>query len=238
MNDFSYYAKYPLMVLTIATLLSSCASLYIPNSVNTPLLTSKNEATISANTGMNGWDFQAAYSPLNHLGIMLNASGAPILSKSNSYHGHKYIEGGLGFNTSFGNSGVFEIYTGGGYGTSQSKSNITVNGDTKTDKVEGVGARYFIQPSIGAKRNGFEHAFSLRGVYTEFHDVRYDNYTTLHTRFGTYIEPAYTIRFGGRNLLFQSQVGASLPLSTETTEIKYRPFMMNLGIIWRIGSYD
>lgn len=230
------YFTYPLFALVGLISISSCASLYIPNSVNAPLLTSKNEATITANTGMNGWDLQTAYSPINHLGIMVNASGSPILSKTNGYHGHKYAEGGLGFTTSFGSSGVFEIYSGYGYGTWQSKSNVTVNGKTKTDMVEGVGTRFFIQPSIGAKRDDFEHAFSLRVISTEFRDVRYDNNTTLHNRFGTYLEPVYTLRVGGGSVLFQSQVGGSLPLSTATTKIKYRPFLMSLGVIWRIGN--
>ncbi len=217
-------------------LLSSCASLYVPNSVNAPLLTEKNEVAITANTGMNGWDLQAAYSPVHHFGIMLNTSGSPVFSESQGYHGHKYLEGGLGFTTGYATAGVFEFYGGMGYGSGRTKSNYTSNGNTRSDKVEGEGFRYFVQPSVGIKKESFEFAFTLRGVYAEFVNVKYDNYSTLHERFGSYVEPVFTIRAGAGKIKFHSQAGFSLPVSSATTNIRYRPLIMNLGVIWRIGN--
>lgn len=228
--------KQLLFSLIIIALLNSCSSLYIPNSINAPLLTSKNEATITVNTGMNGWDLQAAYSPLSHLGLMINTSGSPILSKTNGYHGHKYAEGGLGFTTSFGSKGVLELYSGAGLGNSESQSKVTVNGNSSTEKVQGMVTRYFVQPSIGVKNDNAEFAFSTRGVYAEFYNVRYGNSTDLNYRYGTYFEMAFTMRKQMGNLMFQSQIGASLPLSPETTKIKYRPLLMSFGLTWRIGN--
>ncbi len=217
-------------------LLHSCASLYVPNSVNTPLLTEKNEATINVTTGMNGWDLQTAYSPFKHLGIMINTSGSPKLNNSGSYHRHAFAEGALGFTTKTGSDGVFEIYMGGGYGTIETKSKVIVNGNSNIDKVSGQGTRYFIQPSIGVKKSNVEFAFTIRGVYTELDHVVYNNSVTSTTRSGGFIEPAFTIRNGEGRFMFQTQVGGSIPFNLNTNDIRLRPFIMSFGFCVRLGK--
>lgn len=209
----------------------------MPNSVNAPLLSSKNQAVINFTGGMNGWDLQGAYSFTNHLGVMLNASGAPILNpKGKSYHGHKYAEGGLGGLFTFKENGVFDFYAGVGYGDIKTKSNFTLDGEGKTDKVEGNGYRYFVQPSIGFKKSKFEFAFSLRGVFLDLDNIRYNNSTILYQKEGMFIEPVFTFRVGGPKIKFQAQIGGSLPMQSSSLGIKYRPLLMSVGISWRLGE--
>src|SRR5688572_358912 len=62
-------------------MLSSCTHYYyMPNSQNIPLFEGRNEARLSvkAATGdeVNATEVQAAYSPVNHLGVMLNYMSA------------------------------------------------------------------------------------------------------------------------------------------------------------------
>ena len=230
------FQTYLFLIFFIA-LLNSCASLYIPNSVNTPLFTERNEATINANVGMNGWDLQAAYSPIKHVGIMVNSSGSPKLRGSNSsFHSHAFLEGALGFSSRVGEKGVIELYAGAGQGNIETRSKVIVNNNAKYDQVKGEGTRLFIQPSFGLKSSESEFSFSLRCIYNDLINVSYDNSTDLVKRSGTFIEPTVTLRRDKGKIMLQSQVGASIPFNLSSNNIRLRPFILSVGICYRIGK--
>ena len=227
--------KLHLYLGSVLLLLSSCASLYVPNTVNSPLLTEKKETAINLSYGMNGFDLQGAYAMTNHIGLMVNTSASPLLNPNGkSFHGHLFAEAGLGCMFQFGESGVFDFYTGGGYGNIKSKSNVVLDGKSNIDEAEGNGYRYFIQPSIGFKKSNFQFAFSLRGVLLDLDNVWYQNSTQYTQEEGMFVEPTFNIRVGKKRVMFQSQIGLSMPIEPSATEIRYRPLMVSLGLCMRL----
>lgn len=201
-----------------ALLLSfSCAPVYVPNAIHTPLLTQQHDASLQGSFGFNGYDVQAAYSPVKGLGIMANAG-----FYDETRFSHTFFEGGVGYYGAFENTGRYEIY--GGYG----------NGSTdlfKTDnsiRVTGHYNRIFLQPSIGAKTNVFEASFAPRFVYVNFYDLNIDN-TIYNNVNSIYIEPVVTARVGYKYAKFFVQFGLSLH-SDNLLSLYSSPFIFNMGL--------
>jgi len=137
-----------------------CAPLYTPNIIHAPLFLQKNDADIQLGIGTCGYDAQVAYAPTNYLGVMVNSSFKnKETTDTNFYHKHNFLEVGLGYYGKIGAAGRFECYAG--YGNAQAESFM----DGFYGLVKGRYNRFFIQPSIGAKTDVFEGAFSLRVVY-------------------------------------------------------------------------
>jgi phosphoserine phosphatase len=70
------------VLFLILALLNSCATAYIPNTVNTPLLTNRKEFQAAIYAGTSGFDPQLTYAVSDHIGIMLNGSFANVTSDS------------------------------------------------------------------------------------------------------------------------------------------------------------
>ncbi|CAG5087661.1 hypothetical protein CRYO30217_03540 [Parvicella tangerina] len=202
------------------------------------MITEKQEASVTVSTGMNGFDLQGAYAPINHLGVMVNMSGSPALTPSaKSSHRHAFAEAGAGFFAGIGEHGVIDLYGGWGLGNVRTKSHTTVNGNGHSDFVSGRSYRYFLQPSIGVKKDAFQFCFSMRTSYLDAYEIWNSEDDTAPSAGEVYfVEPVLTLRAGKDHLLFHSQVGFSGPLSTEGATVKLRPLIMNIGLTWRIGN--
>jgi len=148
-------------------LLQSCSmSYYTPNAQNVPLNDEKLEggANFSFQKGLysRGMNIQTAFSPLNHLGMMINyhyfkatysyTSSNFFTGKSNTDEGEvkrNFAEVGLGYYTKFQEKFVFEIYGGLGWGSAKFENhgdryyNISHLRGKLSDN------RYFLQPAIG-----------------------------------------------------------------------------------------
>lgn len=197
--------------------LISCAPVYVPNAINTPLLTQQHDASLQGSFGFNGYDAQAAYSPLKGLGIMANAG----FYDSNTFT-HTFFEGGAGYYGSFENTGRYEVYGGFGNG------NTVLNNNILADRITGNYNRIFIQPSIGAKTNVFEGSFTPRLVYVNFYDLKLDNYTNTPLS-SVYIEPVVTAKVGYKFAKFFIQFGLSLH-TENALSIYSSPFLFNMGL--------
>lgn len=205
--------------------LQSCTPAYIPNTLNTPLFENKNEFKATINGGINGSDVHLAYTPINHLGIMLNGSFMNKTDSSN-YNRHAFGELGFGYYTALGLA-RFEVY--GGYGIGGVDSYFKSNLFTKN--AQAIYHRIFIQPSIGIGSDFADLAFTTRFVFVNMHL----NSTTLETyntgKLDTFFEPAITARFGYKYIKFFMQFGLSIPLIDMNENIyEYEPFIIALGI--------
>jgi len=90
---------YYIIIIATTLIIQSCATAYIPNRVNSPMFKDKGEFKLDLTTGRNGFDTQAAYSPIKNVGIMLNGcfSDRDKDTLSESFHEHIYGEIGLGY---------------------------------------------------------------------------------------------------------------------------------------------
>lgn len=216
--------KKVVLVIISALFLDSCAPIYIPNAVNSPLFSEQHDAALQGSSGLSGYDVQAAYSPLKHFGIMFNTSFYDNKSSDlKSYNRHEFYEGGAGYYGSFEEVGRYEVYSGFGQGTSTSYDSNWLG------LIRGDYNRFFVQPAIGVKTDVFEGSFSPRFVYLQIYNTSSNVTYTKSELESMYIEPVFTGKVGYKYGKFFFQGGFSF--STKS-EIKYTdmPFIFNLGM--------
>lgn len=208
-----------LTILSVIILLSGCAPLYIPNTVNTPLLSNKGEIQGAVYAGTSGFDPQLAYAITDNIGIMLNGSFENSESDTtDDYHKHQLFELGVGYYKKLSDKGRFEIFGGYGFG------NINVYTENAIfNSVTDVNSnKFFIQPAFGLSSKIFDFGFASRFVFIKIHDD-----IVSYTR--SYIEPALTVRVGWKQVKFAYQIGYSIPFNKDAI-IEYQPLMMSLGL--------
>ena len=214
-----------LAILFFTILIFNCCSpSYVPNVINTPLLSNQGEFQMGIHTGLSGTDPQFAYAVTDHVGLMLNGSFANRKSdSSDSYHKHNFGELGAGYFTKFLDNGRLEVFTGMGFGNLRAKFDSEIfnsSSDVHTKRI-------FIQPAIGAKTNIFDGSFATRFVFLNIYQGNKNINAVL-------FEPAITAKVGYKYAKAVFQFGFSLPLSA-TDNYYYQPFLFSIGLQGFIG---
>lgn len=223
--------KYFFIILFCSSL-TSCITLYKPNTLNTPLLQEKNEALVGVGLGLSGnglLNIQSAYAIGNQTALMLNGmyhtrsndsvnSGASGNEKLKMYT----AELGLGYFKSLNEkkSGLFQCYSGAGFGYTEDK----VQGNTLKPYITANYANLFIQPGIAATNKNFDVSLDVKANFVQMFNVNSYLYTqfewwntdfVLHqdTSFNFInIEPALTFRLGDNRIKGFFQLGVILPV--------------------------
>jgi hypothetical protein len=172
--------KHPLCFFILTLCLVGCADhmyLYTPNAVHAPLLQEKDEVRVNLMPG----DLQLAWSPVNHLGIMVNGQYMLRTRTKNSdgdvpfYDTHakgRMLEAGVGYYRRYArtrhSAKVMEIYAGYGRGSYSTIASdyfdISASPRPSYDnyiigtKME----RFFIQPAFGVVDGRFDFSFAPR----------------------------------------------------------------------------
>ena len=217
-------------------LISSCAPAYIPNVINAPLLSNKNEFQGKLTGGTSGFDNQLSYAITDHIGVMVNGS-YNYRNDSDTYHKHYYVETGLGYYRKLQEAGRLEVFGGYGYGDVKTNEDdwFYQNNHLTTNAYY---QRFFIQPSLGAVTNVFEGSFSTRLVVVNMH-FREGNYDDLlmNNSFITFLEPAITAKVGYKYVKYVAQIGFSVPIYGSGNNLySYQPFIFSMGINVKIGQ--
>jgi len=214
-----------LLYAFVVLILNSCAPAYIPNVLNAPLLTNKNEVQVAIHAGTSGFDPQVAYAITNHFGVMVNASFLDETSDStDSYHKHGFAELGAGYFTNFASRFKFEIFGGAGFG----KISALYDNNKWISRSQVDVTRYFIQPSLGITSKVVDF-----GISTRFSLVSMKQETANVT--GLMFEPAATLKLGWDHLKAMAQIGVSAPL-TKDVGFNYQPFLFSLGLQANFGK--
>ena len=213
-----------LLIFLIFIIFNACSPSYVPNVINTPLLSNKGELQLGIHTGLSGTDPQFAYAVTDNIGLMLNGSFANrTYDTVSNFHKHNFGELGVGYFTKFADNGIFEVFTGLGFGdlNAHFKSGI-FNSSAQINT-----RRLFLQPAIGAKTNIFDGSFAPRLVILNLTQGT-DNVTAV------LLEPAITAKVGYKYVKAVFQFGLSLPLSS-TGDFYYQPFLFSIGLQGFIG---
>jgi hypothetical protein len=235
------YLTLPVLACCSLALLSACNShIYVPNTVNEPLLKEKHEFKGSVSLS----NFQAAYALTNNIAIMANGqyvSGLrpevdddddnDLFVDDNTRGG--VIEGAVGFFKPLDPKKrmVFDVYAGYGKGSFKTLAGAYENpqGSPLTDYLLRTHFnKYFIQPGIGLSHPVIEAAFTSRFSILKFNSLyagakafendpqRQINYMSIGTKTLPFYEPAFTFRVGYKYVKFQMQLMFSLLLDDET----------------------
>lgn len=220
--------------------MSSCAPLYIPNNVNTPLLSEENEVAANIGISNSGVNTQIAYAFTDKMGILLN--GAFLSNEKNSsdpenfsIHKFHYGEFAIGYFENPSKNLVVEGYFGAGLGNSASSDYLVFDHD---NMIYGEGSFYklFLQGDVGVKGKFAEAGVALRTAYVNFENYEYKHFDLTETQDAFFMEPSVFLRLGGPMFKFQAQVGGATKLSRKIF-VMYDPFIVSFGVILRINSW-
>lgn len=218
------------LILLLSFLLLACnATIYVPNSINTPLLKESSQFNVSAHHGFNDFEIQSAFALTNHIGLMYNH--AFLKEKSaDDYIRQNVNEVGLGLYNAFPKGLIMEIYAGYGKASMHSYSETadlspifpikTKTNNELSDKMVGDYEKYFIQPTIGVSRSGISVALSGRVSRIKYTDYEWMN-QSFYDAEGDFFEPALTVKFGEK-VKIVGQVGLSFAMNENFGEYDYR----------------
>ncbi|HEY6913311.1 MAG TPA: hypothetical protein VI413_01455 [Paludibacter sp.] len=232
-------------MILISPVLYSCTLAYIPNAVNTPLLSDKGDLKSAIRCGSSGLDLQFAGAVTNHIGLMLNGNFATMpdldeesdgfMNVNNVYSDyapgatgsgeqHFFGEFGVGCFTRVGLIARLEAFAGVGYGSFQV-------GDFSFDSgldnhIDANGYRFFVQPTAGLSTASFDISLTARFVKLNFlrHSPVYPNLS------GSFVDPVLTFKAGKGNTRFVAQVGYSVPIQSDIIQFEYRPLLISVGL--------
>ncbi len=226
-----------------ALLLTSCAPVYMPNTLNPHLPRMAKEAHVSAHTGMNDIDLAATYSVTDNIAVMADGSFSNKNNvKDKDYHKHSFGEGGIALYAPLGESGAYNIGMGYGGGTSTSRDNFEFFGNQSL-VAEGTYNRFFFQQNIGYVSKYFEILLGTRFSYVQFSHFNIvmaeDSTASSPTFNGTlqswFFEPAITAKLGGPAFKFAVQTGFSVPMKNNV-QFQSQPFLFSVGVELALGN--
>lgn len=216
---------------------------YIPSSPTTPLLTEKNDismtATRLADTKFTGGEVQAAFMPGKKTGIM----GSYFSARNDAgYTKYNRFEVGAGYVKGFSKKLHFETYAGFGSGKI---SNIHYIGQSKLKATH-----FFIQPAfaVGNKKKTVQFSFVSRfeGVNFKVSDTTFNNdrepFTTSQIKslydqpFHVMWQPGFVFKLGWKKILFHS--GYSYSSDLTNPDLHRATGNFSLGIILRLNTSE
>ncbi len=231
-----------IIALPCCILFFSCRVAYIPNPISTPLFTDKNQFKAFANTA----NLQLAFSPIKHVGVMLNGMRRNFNDAIFS-NDHQFYRAGKGYLAEAGIGGygrlnqwlILESYVGIGTGK--------INKVIGTEYFKSEGNRNFIQLNLGYRDPYFELAISTRyslvnykNVFTNLTEegLRLNNLYHLEKYKWSFIEPTLTLSKGVEYMKIQLQFGRALNLNSN--HILYEKVILNAGLTIDLGRkyYD
>lgn len=232
-------------IILIMLSVSGCSpKYYVPNSVNTPLLTQKGEFMANGLFNDNRGELQLAYAPAANLGIVANGTLFFPKDQGNGNGGNgSFFEAGAGYFLPMPNNFVFETYALLGFGSLENYFPESVQTYPGTNgRLDASVFRISLQPSFGYKSRYFEAAVSARAGMINYSgisgnlvtgDVNQQQYLE-NNKGQLMIEPALTLRGGVDFLKLQLQLGSSVNMTNSA--FPQDKGWMTIGLHYRLRS--
>lgn len=228
------------LFLGVILLLSSCSPLYVPNSVNIPLLKNEGDLNFGANAGENGFDLQASMAVTDQVALMCNFS---LQNSNDKNHKHHFFEGGAGYYHHTSKILIFESYAGAGYGKAEAREPLGTFENPSPNIETANYFKTFLQFNLGLTMDYFDAGISTRFCYLNFHNFETFVYRAIpygpdlgKTRTAALVESVLFIRVGGKNIKFNSQIGALTPLH-KSEYLSVNPWILNVGLSFHLNAF-
>lgn len=224
---------------------SSCTTtMYVPNTLNTPLLKERGEVKINVDAN----NLQVAAGISNHLGIMVNGFYKTYTGNNDYEHKGGLLEAGIGyFKPMENNPLVFETFAGVGIGKVSKTQQFTNGSESYTASFNSDATKFFLQPEIGYAGKIVDVAFSPRFSFVKYDNFRSSNYTEeqlkedyldngrLTSPLFVFAEPTITARVGYKWIKLQAQYG--LITNIGEGKIKSPDNFSSLGLVIDIAKW-
>lgn len=213
---------YRLLLAIMIINLASCHVLYVPNSFNSPLLRNKNDAQVNLAAGISGFEAQTAYALSDNVGVIANGQLLRTTQKDTIKEQRTLIELGLGYTEKVTDSGIFEIYGGGGLGNVPADfKNISYDGKATTRLT-----RFFIQPGLG-----FYNDWLDISILSRLSAVNIGDETNW------FYEPGFMAKMGYKRIRIYACLGFSIPFKNhDSRNWNNSPMILSAGLHFNIGK--
>ena len=212
--------------ILISTLMSSCI-VYHPMTTDIPLISEKNDLRVDAGISV---------VPSANATISYGLTDKIAIQGFGSIgYDRYYFQAATGLYKNKGNSKIFELYGGFGYGYGDAYN------DANPGNLRGNYQLYFAQANYGKIANelsNFEIGFGIKGGYlhSNLTDKNYYGWISETGPFKTYhdesilLEPIGFIRIGGNRLRFNVKLGGTMIYKFTNTDKNLPYSYLNLGI--------
>lgn len=198
MSHFLPYARFVALLAVLQWAGCTTSRFYTPNTMQIPMLTGAGEGTVTGGITKDGndtgWEAQAIYSPLPHLGLMVNHfdvryegltfSESSFIFYETPFEGKmRMTEGGIGTYYQLGPEKEYLVSLFGGYGQGKTRNEYFPPPEVQSTEVfrsDWRFQRWFLQPAIGLKYPRFQVGTGLRFVWVGYYDGN------INTRMGYY----------------------------------------------------
>jgi len=235
-------------ILVLVLALNSCASLYMPNIPNTPMLSAKDEVHASGYLTLKGnFSFNSAYAFSDHWGIILNAS-VTNQERARKEFKQNLLESGVGYFTKFGaeQNRILEIYAG--LGTGNSERSFLTNLSTEpiiNESQEMWFGKKFLQVNYSTKKRRTLHLFGARfplnyGTALRISHIRSSKFQINGleqlAEDNIFFEPVFFTRMAvSKNMQLQYSSGSNFGLKNKKY-LQAGNGVLSIGLIWNIGG--
>jgi hypothetical protein len=231
--------------VTLSIIIQSCVPVYVANNVNTPQFKEAGEIQIGGYYGTNGIEFQLAGSLTDYIALIGNGSFASRGGEGEDLHKHNFIEGGLGWFTTIGESGCFDLF--GGYGAGDAESQTVFESSFDSNhylKAHGDFSRIFFQSSIGVSHKGadrkpdFAYGIAVRYSIVEFTNFIGSNENAMAVQ-NNFIEPVLFTSLGKKHVHVKFQWGLVTAVKHRSElPFDYEPMWLSIGLNLQFGGTD
>ncbi len=211
---------------------------YIPNTQNVPLLTARNQKTLTLAGNGNQYELQGAYSLTDHLAFQLNTGLVKPKDLDNGDGGSgKFFEAGVGYYAPLKNNFTWATYFLAGAGSMENHfpSEVSAN-PVHSGNISANIFRYGLQPVVGYESKYFSIGASSRILSLNYNNIKGDliykgenqKRYLEDNRSGFLLEPALTLRGGIEPVKLQIQWARSINLSN--TSFRQENTLLSLGL--------
>ncbi|HEX2984088.1 MAG TPA: hypothetical protein VHO28_11150 [Ignavibacteriales bacterium] len=217
-----------MMVIIISFGISSCATVYVPNAVNMPMLDKAADVQIGGYGGRGGFDLQGAAAITDNLAIMVNGAYINQPVDSSDYMKRKFGEVALGYYKKTSEAGRFDVFIGYGIGKTSTRDTYEFIG-VNTDYVEGSYSRIFLRPGFGWEGELVDVSWAFRICYVRVSSFKGEGVYVNYNKESMFYEPAVTVRIGTPTVKFSVQGGFSF--CPQKAFVDDSSFILNAGIV-------
>ncbi|MFU8811972.1 MAG: hypothetical protein ACNA78_03335 [Balneolaceae bacterium] len=208
--------------------MAGCATVYVPNSAHTNMMSEKGELHASVQLGTQGGDIMLGYALSDQFGLVGSYSGSEEFQNGEQTGSHDYGEAALVFFPQIKGPVQAEFLGGIGFGNAMGESSIL-----GVDRiVEGDYSRPFLQGNLSVNTTSFFRA----GVATRFAHVNFTNLESTADLTGLdtsalFFEPTAFVQLGRGLFRVESQFGISEPMfkSIDDLAFEHEPVRFSIG---------
>jgi hypothetical protein len=214
-------------------LIQSCAPVYRPNTIFTPMFDGQGQVRGMGSFGNNGLNLHAGYSITRNLAL---TGGMTYASDVDNPGETFFTELGAGW---YSAPSVFrvEVLSGIGFGVARATGTYRFITD-RTIEARGVYGRYYLQPSMGVSFSMVDFSLSSRAVWVNFFRFEETAGSGLVARGigGLFMEPAMTLGVGPKNFKVFGQLAFSLP--SRLPGFDHLPVLLSFGLRLNLAAQD